>query len=600
MSLWKRADVVALHDYVQGVRQLINGDDAINIPEAHKTLMRGENHEGSNRLNSRVRQLAAWLTSAAPRFSLLAGGPGEKVRRGASVQERFMRSGEGMLARGTPLNRWRQQFYRDIAEAGVGVVQLNPRKDYYLYVREKPSMMADGSLLSDVIHMRRVDPATFAWVEVDDGSLGLAGVRVSRSLGEIAVKVGLEAAQQVLGFWDFGKQIDPDAPEGWDPALSVEVAEIWGSNNGGLVVTGCSPGRARAGVNGTEHIIARWPNLMDGPPFQIAAAGTWPWHSPLDEMIQLTNGRNFWATMLDIQASGAIFRHWQLVDTNTGQDVTDRYSASAPEHLRYDLSKPPPNMGPNTEWKLAPFEFHDVRPRYEEIRAQHEMAGSSVARLIGQGINQNTAVGTGDMIDDAAKDEFADWLEAIESSIEERWAGIFRWHRDHHKDRLIVFDMKRDDDEGDFGSFLNVTTELQGADIVSLNIDVKLDSRSRMQKIADFRFAVEKISNGFSDFDREVEQGNIPGVDDSESEKLAIFVSEAERIEAQVELMAFKQQALQNSGLMPGPDQQNMQPRFLQGQQVDPRGTGTGRGPGNVSDSALAQGATDAGARRVA
>ncbi len=297
--------------------------------------------------------------------------------------------------------------------------------------------------------------------------------------------------------------------------------------------------------------------------------------------------------MLDIQASGAIFRHWQLIDSNTGEDVGDRLPRdAAPEHLRYDLSKPPPDMGPGTEWQLAPFEFHDVTTRYQQIVLAHEAAGASVARLIGQGVNQNTAVGTADVMADSARDEFSEWIEAIEAATSERWVDFSRWYRNHHKDPIIVHDVQRDIESEEGGSFLNVATTITAADVVSENIEVTLDTRGRIQKVADFRFAVEKISNGMSDFDREVEQGNIPGVDDAESEKLAIFIAEAERIEAQVELMAIQQQAMQAAGLG-SQGQPQSQPRFLDGTRTDPRGTGTGAGPDNISDTALAEGASD-------
>ena len=590
-----RAQPAALHDYVESTRALINGADSINIPESHRKLLRGENHEGSNRLNARVRQLAAWFSAAQPRFSVMPSGPGDVVRRGSSVQERFMRAGERQLARGTRLNRWRQQVYRDVAEVGVGIVQMSPRKGYYLYAKEHPDTMAEGSLLTDIIYHRRIDPATFSWVATDEGDTGLVVILATRSPGEIALKVGLEEAQRTVGFFDFGPDLDPTDPESWDPGLSVEVAEVWGANNGALVITGGNgrPATNRFGPSTHGRIIAHWKHNWGRPPFYVIAASTWPWHSPLDEMIQLTNERNFWASMLDLQASGAIFRHWQLIDTNTGEDMTDRLPRdAAPEHLRYDLSKPPPNMGPNTEWQLAPFEFHDVTNRYQQIVFAHEAAGASVARLIGQGVNQNTAVGTADMIDDAARDEFADWIEAIEASISERWVDFSRWYRTHHQDPIIVHDVKRDSESEEAGSFLNVETQITPADVVSEHIEVTLDTRSRIQKVADFRFAVEKIGNGMSDFDREVELGNIPGVDDAESEKLAIFIAEAERIEAQVDLMAFQREAMQSAGLTPEADP-GTQPRFLEGTRTDPRGTGTGRGPANVSDTALAEGASD-------
>ncbi|MDA2954068.1 MAG: hypothetical protein O2976_05590, partial [Actinomycetota bacterium] len=416
-----RSDIVDLHDYVANVRALVAGDDPINIPESHLKLSRGENHEGSGRLNARIRQLSAWLSAASPRFSIRAAGVGTQVRRGASAQERFARGGEAQLAKGTSLNRWRQQFYRDIAESGVGVMQMNPRPGYYLYVRDHPDVMAEGSSLSEIMHMRRIDPAAVGYVSTDDGDVGLVVTQASRALGALAEKIAVDDMKRVLGFFDWGVELDPTRPEAWDPTLSVEVAEVWGPNNGALVVTGGNSSVAtnRFGPSTQGRIIARWRHQWRRPPFYFATAGTTPYHSPLDEMVQLTAIRNFWATMLDLQASGAIFRHWQLVDINSGQDVTDRLPRdAAPEHLRYDLSKPPPNMGPGTEWKLAPFEFYDVTNRHAQVVAQHEAAGASVARLVGQAVNQNTPVGTADMINDSAREEFAEWIEAIEATIE--------------------------------------------------------------------------------------------------------------------------------------------------------------------------------------
>jgi hypothetical protein len=148
-----------------------------------------------------------------------------------------------------------------------------------------------------------------------------------------------------------------------------------------------------------------------------------------------------------------------------------------------------------------------------------------------------------------------------------------------------VHDRQRD--TGSFEGFVTVKRELTARDVVSEEIDVRLDTRSRVQKVADFRFAVEKISNGMSDYDREVELGNIPDVEDAESEKDAIFVAEAERIEAQVELQALQREAMANAGLLDPPP--GAGPRFLEGTRTDPRGTGTGQGPDNVSNTALSE-----------
>ncbi len=101
------------------------------------------------------------------------------------------------------------------------------------------------------------------------------------------------------------------------------------------------------------------------------------------------------------------------------------------------------------------------------------------------------------------------------------------------------------------------------------------------------------ISSGFMDYGRAVELGLIPGVDDAEAEKLAIFVSEGERIVAQTKLIALKQEAMKLAGLTDPAQGDGVQPRMLEGTRTDPRGTGTGRGPDNVSDTAMAAGASD-------
>jgi hypothetical protein len=583
-----REEWANLHDYIDDVRTLVRGNDRVQIPESHTKLLRGENHEGSLRLALRIRQLAAWLSSADIRFSVPSGGDDETARIATATQERFMRAGEKKLGLGTTLNRWRQQHYRDIAECGVGVIQMNPRKDYYLYARENPGQMAEGALLADITYQRRVDPLTFSAIPTDDGDIGVGVTLATRSLGEIALKTSIEAARRTIGFFDFGTDLDPSDPTSWDPGLTVEVAEVWGSTNGALVLTGGNGRAATKSWGPSTHgkILATWPNLYGRPPFYLVAPSTQPFVSPLDEMIQLTNARNYLATMSDLQMSGAIFRHWQLVDTSTGEDMTDRLPIdAAPEHVRYDLSKPPPNMGQGTRWELAPFEFQDISQRYAEVVLQHETAGNSVGRLMGSSVNQNTPVGTADIIADQAKLEFSEYTEGIEAAVAQRWTDWMAWFREHHSDPVRVTDRRRD--TGNFEGFVTVKRELRGEDVISEDIVVTMDTRSRVQKVADFRFAVEKISNGMSDYDREVEDGNIPGVDDSESEKAAIFVAEAERIEAQVELMRLQRVAMQVAGLAEPPP--GAGPRFLEGTRTDPRGTGTGSGPDNVSDTALSE-----------
>ncbi len=579
-----------LHDYVKSTRDLVNGADTISIPESHRGLLRGsENHEGSQRLNARIRQLASYFSKGDWRFSIMPSGIGSSVRRGVSAQERFARNGERELGKGTRLHKWKQETSRDLAEIGLSVIQQIPRRGYYTEVAKNPQSMADGARLTDVIFRRRIDPATWGWIEDVEGDIGISSQQGSRHLGAIARQHGIDKAKEMLGYFDFGEAMDPDEPSRWPANAIITTAEVLVSDKWYLVLMG-GPNPSNAfNLAGPERIIASGPNPIGRVPVYTCAPGTWPWHSPLDEMIALTNERNYWATMLDLQASGAIFRHWQLVDKNDGDSVVDSatYRNAVPEKLIYDLSKPPPDMGPGTEWTLAPFEFHDVSPRHQQITAQHESAGASVARLIGQNVGSDAAVGTVESMEASAQEEFSEWTEALEDQRQEMWTDYFRWHRDKHRDPVFVFDMKQDPEDG--GRFFSITTSLATDDIVSEQIQVTLDTRSRIQKIADFRLAVESITGGFTTYDRQVEAGKIPDVDDAETEKLMIGVENAERVVAEAKIRAIAARAQAN---FQGPPAE-VNPRFLSGNQTDPRGTGTEAGPLNTSDTALATGATD-------
>ena len=309
-------------------------------------------------------------------------------------------------------------------------------------------------------------------------------------------------------------------------------------------------------------------------------------------MIQLTAIRNYYATMQDIQTGGAIFRHWQLVDSNNGDDLTFTPRNTVPETIRFDLSEPPPFMGPGTEWQIAPYEFQaGVDVRAEQVRLQHESAGAAVAMLVGDAINQNTAVGTADAIDDTAARRFSQYTGALERQTEARWKDIFK-RLQKHRDPVFVHDSKRDREE-DPGSFLSVSTTLTGAEIVTEDVEVRLDTRSPLARIRDFRMAIEMVSSGFMDYKRAVEQGLIPGVDDADEELMALGLSEAERLVMTAKLKQLQSQLMQNSGAAPGEPTVEDGPRFLAGNRTDPRGTGTQRGPNNASDTALSAGASD-------
>lgn len=609
-SVPQRPGPSTLHSYVDGVREKVNGTDTVFIPESHRGLISGENHEGSIRLNSRIRQLASWFAKGDPLFSVLAAGPSETIRRGSTIQERFARGAEKSLRRGTPLHNVESELSRDLAECGVAIVQHHPRSEFYLKVMESEEYrerMAKGALIDEVIYRRRVDPASFSWVEGDDGCFEVVVVKTQRHLGALAEKLGVDAVRAAFNIFDFG-EVNIDHPETWGDAVAIEVAEVWGPENGAILITGSpKPERKKGGLQeaGATRILAEWDHQWQRPPFYLRTVGTQPWHSPLDEMVQLTNERNFWATMLDVQASGAIFRHWQLADSNTGEDITGSLGRdTVPEKILYDPSQPPPDMGPGTEWTLAPFEFHDVRPRYEQIKLDHENAGSSVARLMGQSTNAYTAVGTADALGESASEEFNEWVKSIEGSIEQMWADTFRWIRRFHKDPIYVDDQRRDSEE-EIGSFLNTTAAVGGGDVVSERVQVRLDMRNRLAKIADYKLGREMQNNGDIDFETRVEAGLVPYVDDAQEILAALYVSQRQRIALEQRLgaaaMQDRQALMGVAGVPAGNDTYPPpQPNITRGGVTDTRGSGVGQGANNVANSGIAPGGSDTAAGRAA
>ena len=586
-SIPNRPLPLALHTYIKTVRDIIDGHDPLNIPPSHQTLMAAENHEASSRLNTRIRQLAAWFAKGDPRVRAVPSGPGETVQTGASQLERFVRQGERAFARGVPLHNYKQECARDLAECGFAVYLQTPRRDYYDQAEYAPEQMAEGTALTALALRRRIDPLTFSFTERIGGKLAETVVSTDRHLGELGGRIGYEEAGRALNYMNLSEAIDSADALTWD--ITVRVAEVWDDDAGALVFMGAGEGSSLkdgvdvAKLDAQDRVLKTWINVAGRTPFYIAKVGPQPWHSPIDEMVQLSTPRSFWATMLDIQASGAIFRHWQLTDSDTGDDLTNKLYIgrdSAPEHLLYDLSKPPPDMGPGTEWKLAPFEFHDVVPRYTQIREDHESAGASVARLSGQVVSASTPVGTADFIDDAAQAEFGDWVEALDIQACAAWY-----------DMVFVTD-KRRDSENDPTSYLSTTTAITADDIVTDEVEIATDRRSRLSKIADYRLFSEMRSNGDMEYATGVELGYIPGVDDAAAELDAIYVAQAARIQAETRLRVIQQQAMQaltgTGGEMPDPN-----PNIAGGARSDPRGTGTQRGPLNVSDTALAAGASD-------
>lgn len=581
-ALFDREEVKDFHERVRGNREVINGKHNIPIPESHKNIFSGLNYEGSNRLNTRVNQLASFLSRGRMRFSIVPPSSDDDSRAGAAAQERFARNGEPMLAKGTALHNWKHETYRDVGESGVSIIQQMPRREYYLEAEQQPSRMADGAMVDEVFYRRRVDPLSFAWESTPGGKLGVVAVAMSRPLSELA-KLDPTRLRNAAQY--FTEPFDPEVADSLR-GKAANVREVWYEDGGALVLMGGAGMKNLIDIKNKDgaRILHRWKNQIGKPPFYLAGYGT-PWFSPLSEMIQLTRLRNYWATMQDIQASGAIFRHWQLIDSATQEDMTYTHPGvkALPESVIYDPSKPPPFMGEGTEWKLAPFEFHDVTNRYAQIQVAHENAGSSVARLMGELMGPYTAVGTADAMDDAATGEFSMLIESIENRTAEMWADAFRWLEEHHKDPVKVFDHSRVTDSN---KFMRTITDLKGGEVVTLHVITKLDLRSRLAMIADFRYAMEAINAGFMDFDRAVEQGLIPFVDDADVEKLALYISELERIETMLDLHELAQG--------------RTEPRFLQGRMNDPRGTGTEQGPLNASNSGISAGGADSAAGRAA
>jgi hypothetical protein len=585
-----------VHDYITMVRDLIDGRDKVNIPESHRALQVGENHEGGHRLNVRIRQGSAWLSDADVRFRVTGGDTEKKLE--AEKMEKFARFGERRLSRGRALHKWRQEANRDLFEAGVSVVQHNPRREYYQAVKNDPDRLTKAAPIGEIFWRRRVDPLYWFWDEDDEGDVGSSMIAGSRELGEIVRVSDKDRLEAVKGHFPWGESL---SDRGFPGGKTVQVRELWTPDRGVLIVMD----RARRGAlkpDDPKRIIATWENPLPRVPFYVATAGGWPWVSPLDEMIQLTPERNYWATMLDLQAAGAIFRHWQLRDTNTGEAIERSLWAvpDLPENILLDMSKPPPNMGPGTEWVLAPFEYHDVLPRHTQIVQQHEAAGQSVARLMGQAINEYTAVGTADMIEDYARKEFAEMLLSEADRTALMWEDSFRYIRTKHPkgSKIAVAGRLRsvpitDDDGGDY-AFFNTHLEIDADCIVAEDVAAVIDTRSRMSLIADWRLGREMQTAGDIDFDRRVEQGLVPWVDDASETKAAIFIDQMENISLEQQIISHAKQVREGLEGTPPPEEFQLPlPNITRGSRPDPRSSGTGRGPNNASDTALAAGATD-------
>src|SRR5690606_1981801 len=142
------------------------------------TLMSAANYEGSLRFDARIEQAVSWLSSAAFRVHVGFGGP--EFRDEAGKMSRFARFGERLLSRGPQTSNWRLGAIRDFFETGMGVIQQNPRGDFYLGVKDNPSTLREAKRLTDVLWRRRVDPLYFWWQPGPDGDNEVTMIKSQR------------------------------------------------------------------------------------------------------------------------------------------------------------------------------------------------------------------------------------------------------------------------------------------------------------------------------------------------------------------------------------------------------------------------------------
>jgi hypothetical protein len=211
---------------------------------------------------------------------------------------------------------------------------------------------------------------------------------------------------------------------------------------------------------------------------------------------------------------------------------------------------------------------------------------------MGDVVNANTAVGTADQIEDYARREMADIITSSEDQMSGMWEDSFRYiRRQHANEPLVVAARMRDTAEG---RFFQTHLELRGSDVVAEDVGVKLDTRSRLAMLADYRYGREARTNGDMSFGRAVENGMIPLVDDAQEEKADIFVDQVENITLETQIIGHQQAVAQNLGIGQQPTSEPPPgPNITRGARTDPRGTGTGQGPDNISNTALATGASD-------
>jgi len=596
IELEKRQVCLDLHDSIQSVRDLVTGQNKIMVPESHRSMGVAENHEGGLVLDERIVQGAAWLSSADIRMSVAAGDISKRDE--ARAMEKFAYFGEKRLGRGSKLHHWRQESNRDLFEGGISVVQHHPDAGYYNSIRSAPSRLADGARIEEVFWRRRIDPIEWWWAEDNRGNMAAGMIGGEREVGQIARISDADSFDKVRAYFDWGET--PHGNYGTSVGSKmVKVRELQLPDMGYLIITERSSGTTKSGnrsqlaEDNTDRIVARWRNRGYVPHYPTFV-GTWPPVSPLDKMVQLTPLRDFWATMQDYQAAGAIFRHWQLVSTATGETLAESlWRDAVPEHLILDLSQPPPDMGPGKKWELAPFEFTDVIPRYDRIALQHEQAGGSVARLMGQMVGPNTPVGTADQIEDYARREFSDMVASYADTHTAMWEDTFRYIKNHHRGGRInvAARMRSSAEDGSIAWFTN-TLSITSEDIVSEDVEVTVDTRSGLAKIRDYTLGREMQNNGDIGYERRVEMGWVPGVNDATEEKGAIFVDGIENmvLEAKAsntvrEMMSNESPTEAGEGAAPPP--MNM----TRGARTDPRGTGVGPGANNISDTGLQPGA---------
>ena len=591
LEMESRQVCVDLHDYIGNVRTLVAGENIVSIPDSHKAIGVSANHEGGLALGERIEQGAAWLSSANLRFSVVAGSYEERDE--ARKQERFARAGEKRLARGGQLHRWRQEANRDLFEGGISVVQHHADAGYYSST--SPEKMKAGARIEEVYWRRRVDPLDWYWAEDNRGNLAASMMAGKREVGQVARIASREAFGRLASYFDWAETPIDDYRSRAGVA-TVRVTELLLPDFGYLIVRDSPTARRASGGNrelspdNADRIVARWRTNWPRIPHYVTFTGKWPPASPLDRMVQLTALRDWYATMQDVQGAGGAFRHWMLVDDASGESLADSlWRDAVPEHILLDLSQPPPSMGPGKRWELAPFQFiPEINARYLQIKADHEAAGASVARLMGNLVGPHTPVGTADQMEDFARREFSDLIDSYGGTVQAIWEDTFRHLRDHHKDRVVVAARTRASAERDGAiDWFSQRLELSGSEVVSEDIEVTVDTRSRLSLVADYSLGRMMQNEGDIGYERRVEQGVVPFVDDAEEEKAAITVDGIENMLLEQQATEVVRQAQQNAA---APDDPPRPMTVTRGAGGDPRGSGVGAGPLNIANTQLQAG----------